>query len=223
MYFCHKLSNMANFNLKFEQALTGFFAIQVVSCIASYLVGILGLYNPHITPIFWVLFNLISSALIFISTRNKNNFKNIVGSLAGYIVSCVLILYCINNITSLVFEKALLGVLGAGFFTCIELIEYIAFAFFLLFSKQWICVKIFGILPIIPSVISCSLSYKIHQAITLARNTMDYSIVEKISDAINISTFFLIALYLVAFVFALISIFRKPVAPSMQNQPIDLI
>lgn len=181
-------------------------------------------YNQIGYAIFWLILNLFVCFGLFYAYRRKNILLNNIGTIASIVGIIIYGLFAINNAIHLFSDFNLFGFWGNYSSVILEIIVAFCIAGFLFGSKAWLPIKIVGTLSYVPSIIAGFIIAKLPFAYDLCENTGDYSLINKMSDAIILSDMFVLILSLCALILTIVWIKSNKLQHTTKNkQTLDII
>lgn len=201
-------------------ALCIFFCVLIFSYVYQYLINKLGLYNETITPITWIIQNIICCAafciIFFNSTRN---LPVLIGS---GILAIINFLFTINVATHFA-DVNIFAFLGQYYSFILSFIELVASGLIFFGLKMWLPLQITGFLYFIPAIFSAYFISGLNKANEVFAQTRNISYIDNLLKAIDISDVACFILVIASFVLTIIWLNKKSATPSSVSNPINLI
>lgn len=215
---------MANFNYpkKLGAALFAFYGVLSLVGIYQILSNNLGLYNPIVSPLVWIIQDVICCASMCFIIFNKAIQPNTLGRIGAGILALLYGIFTINIALSFA-EINILAFLGQYYGIILGLIELIAAALLFYSIKSWMPVRISAFLYWIPSLCSTFYISKLRAASELADKTSDWTLFEKIWSASQTCENIALTLSVITVILTAVWMFKKPMAQHAKSNPIDII
>ncbi len=212
----------SSFQKSIGTAICAFFGIITFGSIFQLITNKFDLYNPSITPIIWIVYDILCCIVMAYIATKKNMVIELLGRVGAGILALVFAIFTINLLLSF-FDINIYNSIGQYFGIAVGIIQIIAAALLFLNIKAWLPVKISATLYWLPGLCSSFFYAKVKDAFELAEKTSDYSVVERIFNATAICEYFSLALSILTIVLTIVWLTKKPLAPHAQSNPIDII
>lgn len=203
-------------------AICAFFGVITFGSIFQLITNKFGLYNPFVTPIIWIVYDILCCIVMAYIANKKNMVSKLLGRVGAGILALIFAIFAINLILSF-FDINIYNSLGQYFGIVVGSIQIIAAALLFLNLKAWLPIKISATLYWWPGLCSSFFYAKVNDAYKLAEKTSDYSVVERIFNAMEICEYFSLALSILTITLTIVWLTKKPLAPHAQSNPIDII
>ncbi len=214
--------NTLNFKNRLGLALCGFFGASTLTGLFALSNIVFQTYNQTVAIILFIIVNLVCGISIFFAAKFKDNFNFNIGRIAAFVMVAMFALFAINNVTGY-FDFPLFKFLGKGAGIILDSIMFILLGTFLFSSKAWLPIKIVGSIEYLINIVSCVFIIELNNAYELAKDTYDYALYDSIISAINSCTYIVLLINVTSLILTIIWMNKRSVAPSTQNQKIDLI
>lgn len=199
-----------------------FFGVITFGCVYQLISNKFNLYNPSISPVIWIVSDILCCGFMAYLTTKKDMLPTLLGKVGAGILAFIFALFTVNLFLSF-FEIYIFNILGQYSGIVVSIIEVVAAALLFFGIKAWLPVKIFALLYWIPGLCSSFYLAKIKEAAELAEKTSDYTVMVRIFNATEICDYFSLALSVLTIVLTIIWMAKKPIAPHAQSNTIDLI
>lgn len=203
-------------------AICAFFGVITFGCLYQLISNKFNLYNPSISPIIWIVYDVICCAVMAYLATKKDMLPTLLGKVGAGILALLFAIFTVNLFLSFS-EINIFKIIGQYSGIVVSVIEIGAAALLFFSVKAWLPVKISAFLYWIPGLCSSFYLSKIKEAAELAEKTSDYTVMERIFNASQICDYFALALSVLTIVLTIIWMTKKPIAPHAQSNTIDLI
>lgn len=198
-------------------SLTVFFGAYSLNYLIIILSGILGLSEPKILNVIDLALYL-GAAVALIVPAFKSEIPMLT-KIASCFTACLCLVVFVNISAYLIGGSNLWGDYVNVYGVVMGVLYIIAMAVLLLPSKVWTPLKIVGSIAFIPGLITDCIFITIRKA----SEANDFEALTSLFDSVQTVSIISIVLYITSFIFALVWLNKKPIAPSMRNQTIDAI
>lgn len=216
---------MAKFNYKKSVGLSllCLFGAYIMGSLVNKASELFGFYNETFSIIVWMLANTISCVSTAYVATNKKIELNIIGKVGAYALSIIFASYLINNIIHIFSDYNIFSFMGSYTSIILESITLITLALYLFNLRTWLAIKITGVIAFIPSIVSATIIPKLGAAWEEYQETDNYDKYDSLISILNSCGTVYLLLMVVALILTIIWFFKPVAAPSVKNNPIDLI
>lgn len=215
---------MANLNYRktLGAALCAFYGTLSLAGIYQFISNKYGLYNPVISPLIWILQDIICCGAMYFIAFNKSIKPHKLSRIGAEIIATIFGIFAIN--IALSFAKInIFSVLGVYFGIILSSIEVISAGLLFYFIKSWLPVRLSAFFYWIPTLFSSVYLSKIKRAAELAEKTQDWTHFEEIWSANQTCEFIMLILSIVTVIVTLVWMAKEPITQHSKSNNLDII
>lgn len=203
-------------------ALCSFYGVMALTGLIQILTNQLGLYNPSLSRPLWIFQDIICCIAMAYIAFNKKFRPPLPCQIGASILSALFAIFAVNISLSYA-DINIWYSLGQYAGVIISVIELVTAAFLFYYIKAWLSVRISAFVYWIPCMCSSFFFSRIKTASDMAQTTSDWTLVDKIFNALEVCDYFALAFSIITVILTLIWINKKTIAPNIQSNPIDII
>lgn len=209
--------NEAQSNKKLATLMCVIFAANIVALLYGMYAGAI-MYNigPTVFNIGYVILDMPIIVCAFVVASKKNLFLTNRAKCATWVYFGLQTFSLLNILCYTIFDNNVPGIIGPSAHIIFPLIYACSTVWFYASLHMWTPVKITGIISALPAIVTGILLYQV-----VGKDYSDDLL--PIFDAIYTTDIISVILYAIALILSVVWAFRKPIAPHVQSNPIDII